>query len=224
MLIPNWSVPNNIHAMTLCRDDDLNKIKLPKNIGWLNQTHSNICSQLNSILFNNYLNITADASYTNEPLTACAVKTADCLPILLCSTDGQWLAAIHAGWRGLAAGIIENTIVNYTGNKTDIIAWFGPAISKKHFVVGQEVYKIFTDNDVNSQQAFIKSEIEENKYYADLYQLAKIRLNKLGTTKIYFDNYCTFSDPEKFYSYRKDNSEIRRLITLIWRDPISNND
>ncbi|MBP9722123.1 MAG: peptidoglycan editing factor PgeF [Gammaproteobacteria bacterium] len=222
MLKPNWQVPDNIQAITICRNDKLSDVpNLPKKLAWLQQVHSNISTKINLDLFNtNYQPITADASYTVDNNVVCLVKTADCLPILLCSNDGSWIAAIHAGWRGLANNIIENTILNFNNKNLNknIIAWLGPAISKSHFEVGEDVYETFTGAHFSDKVAFDKSTYQSDKWYADLYSLAKLRLVRLGVKNIFTDNYCTYGQPELFYSYRRDQGTADRLITLIWKD------
>ena len=222
MIFPSWQVPENIKAMTFCRPDNISQHSLealrliPSNIAWLDQIHSNVATGITSNLFPDYSTISADASYTSEPGISCVIRTADCLPILLASLDGQWISAIHAGWRGLASGIIENTIA-HSPNPGNLVAWLGPAISKKHFEVGKEVLDIFTRINKQDNIAFIRSNKDTDKYHADLFLLAQLRLNRLGVSKVYNSNHCTYSNPELFYSYRRDHGTADRLISCIWK-------
>ncbi len=228
MLLPNWQAPSNIKAVTICRNESMSNLlpnETPEHMAWLTQIHSNLPVEIDSKLFNNttpYVPFTADASYTKSVNIACVVKTADCLPILITSKDGQWIAAIHAGWRGLANNIIENTVAKFyhqdpSNKNSSLMAWLGPAISKKHFEVGQDVYNTFVDNNNDDKEAFTQSIHYSNKWFADLYLLAKQRLNRLNINSIFTDNYCTYEMSKQFYSYRRDNQTPDRLITMIWK-------
>jgi len=162
----------------------------------------------------------ADGSYSLQSNQVCTVLTADCLPILFCSENAIAIAAVHAGWRGLALGIIDNA-VQLLCRKTkllaqDIIVWLGPAISKQHFEVGFEVKQQFISVNPQYEAAFTKSKQYDNKYMADIYLLAKINLQQIGVTKIYGGDFCTYSDEEKFYSYRRDGI-TGRMASLIWK-------
>lgn len=234
---PDWPVAKNIHAAVTLRSgglscsafDSLNpadhvndqpdKVKgnrkiiskmleLPAEPIWLQQTHGNkvVKADKTSQL------IQADASYTDQANTVCVILTADCLPILLASTDGIKIAAIHAGWRGLLAGVISNTFTYFETN--NIIAWLGPAIGPDCFEVGGEVRNLFVNKSTQFSSAFKKN---GDKYLADIYQLAAIELASIGITQVYGGNFCTVTDKERFYSYRRDG-ETGRTATLIWRD------
>jgi len=160
----------------------------------------------------------ADASVSVTPHNVCTIMTADCLPVLFCNKQGTWVAAAHAGWRGLAKGVLQQTIDAYKGSSSDIIAWLGPAISQKYFEVGEEVRQVFLQNNSSNSVAFIKSnsEIDEEKakYFCDLYQISRMILDNYGI-KVFGGEFCTFSDPEQFYSYRRDG-ETGRMASLIW--------
>ncbi len=237
-LQPDWPASVNIHAITTLRtggvsqgdytslnlathvgdNPDLvkqnrqiitNLLSLPSEPVWLNQTHSNIAVEAHQVT----MPPQADASYTGQPGVVCAVMTADCLPLLVCSTDGTEIAAIHAGWRGLLDGIIDNTIMAL--HRDDILVWLGPAIGPECFEVGAEVRDAFLAKSVNFSSAFKIA--KNNKYLADIYQLARINLAKLGINKIYGGGFCTMTEHERFYSYRRDK-QTGRMATLIWRD------
>jgi len=160
----------------------------------------------------------ADASASVTPHNICAIMTADCLPVLFCNKQGTWVAAVHAGWRGLASGILEKAVEVYKGSSSDIIVWLGPAISQHHFEVGEEVRQIFLENSLSNSVAFVKSnsEIAEEKvkYRCDLYQISRMILGNYGI-EVFGGEFCTFSDPDQFYSYRRDG-ETGRMASLIW--------
>lgn len=236
-LTPDWPAPANIHAATTLRTggvsvtpyDSLNpathvgddegcvrenrqRIKtmlaLPAEPVWLEQTHSNFVINAGQTTTLQQ----ADASVCNEAGVVCAVLTADCLPLLICSTDGKQIAAIHAGWKGLLAGIITNT-VNALAT-TEVLVWLGPAIGVACFEVGAEVREMFVAKSTAFAPAFTQT--NANKYLADIYQLARIELATLGIHAVYGGDFCTVTDQARFYSYRRD-TQTGRLATLIWR-------
>ncbi len=155
----------------------------------------------------------ADASYTNEAGVVCAVMTADCLPLLVCSADGAHVAAVHAGWRGLLAGVISNTIDAM--QTQDLLVWLGPAIGPDCFEVGAEVRDAFLEKSAAFNEAF-KAQ-SNDKWLADIYQLARIELAALDITNVYGGTHCTVTEHERFYSYRRD-TQTGRMATLIWRE------
>jgi copper oxidase (laccase) domain-containing protein len=184
----------------------------------------------------------ADASYTDGSGIVCAVMTADCLPLLVCSSDGTQVAAIHAGWRGLLAGVISNTVaamqipfshpflkgeVNHfyntepssplctRGGRGNLLVWLGPAIGPDCFEVGSEVRDAFLHKSMEFNPAF-KAQ-SNRKWLADIYQLARVELAAIGITKVYGGTHCTFTEHERFYSYRRD-AQTGRMATLIWRE------
>ncbi|CAH0992310.1 Polyphenol oxidase [Sinobacterium norvegicum] len=188
-------------------------------VQWLNQTHSI------DVIHSDYHTVSqspdADACTTVIPNIACAVMTADCLPLLLCRQDGSAVAACHAGWRGLLDGVIEQTVQQLAGNSASpILVWLGPAISQASFEVGGEVRQQFLAAAGNQQAAtddcFIDSG-NSNKYLADLYQLARLRLHRLSIDQIFGGELCTFNDRQRFYSYRRDG-QTGRLASIIWLD------
>lgn len=223
---PDWPAPDNVHAHTTLKQTwghpDANyksqetrtrlveTLALPDNPVWLNQVHGDHAVTAD---FEN-LDKDADASYTSTPERICVVMTADCIPVLVCNKQGTKVAAIHAGWRGLAAGIIEKTIAIMEMPADDTLVWLGPAIGPEKFEVGKDVYKIFTDQDRGTAQ-FFKTHKPE-KWLADLHSLARAKLMKVGIKGVYTSNYCTFSQTDKFYSYRRDGGKTGRMASLIW--------
>lgn len=195
---PTWPAPQHIKAFTTSklgwgafesRNDQqlINLLSLPHEPIWVNQTHSTIA--LKAMPSNKDQN--ADAIFTNETNRVCAVMTADCLPVLICNKQGTHVAAIHAGWRGLAAGIIEKTIEQLQQATEDLLVWLGPAIGPDKFEVGKDVYEAFTNQHPESNAAFRFH--QEGKWHADLYALAKIRLQNQGVQDIYGGDFCTYT-------------------------------
>ena len=157
----------------------------------------------------------ADAAYTDQPGVVLAMMTADCLPVLFAARDGQEIAAAHAGWRGLAAGVLENTLGHFRAPPGDISAWLGPAISQAAFEVGDEVRTAFMQHDPAAEAAFMPS-LRAGHWQADLYALARLRLRAAGLTHIYGGDLCSYQDPSRFYSYRRA-TPTGRMASLIWR-------
>jgi YfiH family protein len=155
----------------------------------------------------------ADASWTTTPGLACTVMTADCLPALFCDRAGSRVAAAHAGWRGLAAGVLEATVAALACAPEDLLVWLGPAIGPQAFEVGSEVRDAFVASHPQAASAFVAS-VNSGRLMADIYQLARIRLAACGVTAVYGGGFCTHSDP-RFYSYRRA-SRTGRFASLIW--------
>ena len=196
-------------AVTKNREKLKKDLNLPSIPAWLNQKHgTNIIIEPDKL---NYQE--GDASISFQPGKVCTVMTADCLPILATNKSQNVVAAIHAGWRGLADGIIEKTLMSMKCNPEDIIVWLGPAISQEAFEVGDEVREIFIDSDKDSRDCFKMNEY--NRWQADIYGLAKIRLRNNGITLIYGGEYCTFRDDELFFSYRRENI-CGRMASMIY--------
>lgn len=233
----NWSAPTNITALTTTRiggfsqapydsnnlalhvgdrDEDVQKnrqqlselLKLPKEPVWLDQTHTNLC-----VVAEDETNRNADAAVTRSIDKPLVILTADCLPITLCNQQGTEIAAIHAGWRGLYNGIIENTLNKMRSSSTDLLAWIGPAISQEHYEVGEEVYHSFTTKYAASSVAFKPT--TEKKWLANLPLIAECVLRSLGIQAVSQSNLCTFKLKNEFYSYRRQ-SQTGRIATLIW--------
>jgi polyphenol oxidase len=161
----------------------------------------------------------ADASVAAQAGIVLAVQTADCLPLLFADAMHGVLGAAHAGWRGLAAGVVEATVsamLAKGAHARDIQVYLGPAISQAAFEVGEDVLRAFTDHDPRAESAFKPHPAAHGKWFADLYALARQRLGAMGITRIAGGEHCTFTDPARFYSYRKSNS-TGRMASLIWR-------
>ncbi|GAB3523819.1 peptidoglycan editing factor PgeF [Photobacterium alginatilyticum] len=237
-IVPDWPAPANIKAVSTTREGGIslqpyqglnlglhvgdniehvqcNRTQLQQELGlaespaWLNQTHSTTVIGVNAPLA---ATPDADGSYTRVADIACAVMTADCLPILLCDSAGTQVAAVHAGWRGAADGIIEAALDTFHAPADQILAWLGPAIGPNAFEVGNEVREQFVADLPQAEQAF---KPYGDKWLADLYVLARQRLYRAGVSKIYGGDFCTFSSPERFYSYRRDGVTGRQA-SLIW--------
>ena len=161
----------------------------------------------------------ADASVSTHPGAVCVVMTADCLPILLCDEQGTVVGAAHAGWRSLCDGVIEATVHAMKVPAPTLMAWLGPAIGATRFEVGDEVRAAFVAQQPQAAAAFVPSasgvQGASGKWLADLYQLARLRLNAQGVTRVYGGGLCTYSDPDRFYSYRRDGV-TGRMGTFIW--------
>ncbi|CCQ12278.1 COG1496: Uncharacterized conserved protein [Pseudoalteromonas luteoviolacea B = ATCC 29581] len=158
----------------------------------------------------------ADGLFTRLDDTALTIMTADCLPILLSSEDGKEIAALHGGWRPLQSGIIENALALFSSEAHTLRAWFGPAIGPRHFEVGNDVRDAFCLSDPIHQAAFVSHPMNSEKWLADIFMLATQKLNRLGVEAIYSQNICTVSQPERFYSYRREG-RTGRMATVIWR-------
>lgn len=194
----------------------LNKF-LPSEPIWLDQQHTNICLEVNRSS-HQALSI-ADASLTTHENTVCAVLTADCMPLLICNKNATIVSAVHAGWKGMANGIIEKSIkkiLEQTQETADqLMIWLGPAISQPSFEVGEDVRQQFIQKHPLSVEAFKPKTSTSNKYFCDLYRISHIILNQLGINQIYGDNYCTYKDEERFYSYRREGI-TGRIASMIW--------
>mgnify|MGYP000020478889 FL=1 len=181
---------------------------LPAEPTWLNQIHGTQVIQADKA----DSAPDADASFTRMPHTVCAVLTADCLPVLLCASGGSVIAAAHAGWRGLAAGVLEATLAAMQVPPDETIVWLGAAIGPDVFEVGAEVRETFIARHPSAGTAF---KPHQQKWLADIYTLARIRLNACGVRAIYGGGLCTYTDAARFYSYRRDGV-TGRMATLIW--------
>lgn len=182
---------------------------LPSKPVWLEQVHGKEVLKLTG---EPYSSKRADASYSNTPGTVCAVMTADCLPVLFCNRAGTEVAAAHAGWRGLCAGVLEETVACFADKPENIIARLGPAIGPRAFEVGPEVRDAFMVKDPQADSAFVP---RGEKYTADIYQLARQRLAHVGVENLYGGDRCTFSESETFFSYRRDKT-TGRMASFIW--------
>lgn len=156
----------------------------------------------------------ADGVVADQPGQICAVLTADCLPVLFASRDGQRVAAAHAGWRGLAAGVLEATVKALAVPPDELMAWLGPAIEPEHFEVGSEVRDAFLARDARAANAFVPH--ARGKWLANLCALARLRLERAGVTDVHGGEWGTFRDRRQFFSHRRDG-RCGRMATLIWR-------
>ncbi len=206
----DWPVPHGIVAGTTLRDS---VFQLPAEPRWLHQVHGNRVVHWDSRAIDDHPP-DADAIISDQPGSICAVRTADCLPVLLCAKDGAEIAAIHAGWRGLAAGVVETTVDAMNTFAGDLVAWFGPAISQPVFEVGDEVRDAFCEAAPEAGLAFVQN--ARGRWQADLYDLARQRLARAGVSDIHGGGLCTFADPGRFYSYRRDG-ETGRLLNFVYR-------
>ncbi len=182
----------------------------PDHIHWLEQVHSNRLVQAEHVSSMTK----ADASFTRCRKQACVVMTADCLPVLFCNRQATQVAAAHAGWRGLASGVLSNTLKSF-GSSKEVVAWLGPAISQKVFEVGEDVYAAFCAKHPEATQAFIPR-AKKGKWLANLYQLARLELSARGVTEIYGGERCTYLEEQNFYSYRRDGQCSGRMASMIY--------
>lgn len=156
----------------------------------------------------------ADASFTRERSVVCAVMAADCMPVLFAASDGSAVAAAHAGWRGLCAGVIENTLVKMGVPPPEVLAYLGPAIGPRAYEVGDEVREAFIARDRESASAFTSS--RPGQWLLDLYAIARQRLAAYGVVHVSGGTRCTYSEPDLFFSYRRDKA-MQRMAACIWR-------
>ncbi len=158
----------------------------------------------------------ADACFTSRVGLPCSVMTADCLPVFFCSASGDRVAVAHAGWRGLAGGVLEATVSKLQVSAAELLVWLGPAIGPQQFEVGSEVREAFLNFSADCEKGFVAQSEKPGHWLADIYQLARIRLNALGVRQIYGGDFCTFTDAQRFFSYRRDGV-TGRMASLIWR-------
>jgi YfiH family protein len=236
MILPDWPAPPRVKSLMTTRaggvsqapwgslnlgdhvgDDPAHvaanrarlRRQLPAEPGWLRQVHSARVVELGR-----EPNREADAALTRQPAQVCAVLTADCLPVLLCDRAGSVVAAAHAGWRGLADGVLEATVAAMQVPPEGILAWMGAALGPQAFEVGDEVRQAFVAQHAEASVAFVPQPMP-GKWLADIYQLARIRLKHAGVQAIYGGGRCTFSEADSFYSYRRDGV-TGRMAALIW--------
>lgn len=243
---PDWPAPANVSALTTTRSggiseapfDHLNlgdhvgddpaavsanrKLLLDQcaglsSISWLEQVHGT-----DVVATNTQDKRRADAQFTQEKSIACAIMTADCLPVLFCDRAGKQVAAAHAGWRGLCNGVLEKTVAQFD-DPSQVLAWFGPAIGPANFEVGAEVREQFLAATPalapQINRSFIPTEKPQH-YFADIYSLARLRLRAVGVTAIFGGGLCTMADSARFYSYRRDG-RCGRMASLIYIIPMT---
>ncbi len=195
-------------------------LHLPTEPLWLSQVHGTAVLDADSAELEANPSATtfvADASRTSRHGQVLAVLTADCLPLLLCADDGSEVAAVHAGWRGLAAGTIEATVQHMRTAVPRLLAWLGPAIGPNAFEVGADVRDAFVSQNASAAVAFraLANVDAKQKWHCDLYQLARQRLSALGVKRVSGGEFCTYSDPSRFFSHRRDRA-TGRMASLIW--------
>lgn len=240
-LVPDWPVPAGVKALVTTRaggvsagryaslnlgthvGDDPQAVAenrarlrrhLPAEPKWLEQVHGTDVAVLES--GSAPVVPRADAAVTREAGEVCAVLTADCLPVLLCDRGGTVVAAAHAGWRGLAAGVLEATVAHMEAAPASLMAWLGPAIGPQVFEIGDEVREAFMNVDAAAEGAF-RPGAAHGKWLADLYRLARLRLARAGVREVWGGGWCTYGDPRRFYSYRRDGA-TGRFASLVWRE------
>ncbi len=238
LIRPNWPAPSQVQAVSTTRlggmslspyasfnlgsrvQDDPKQVaanrqqlshalELPTEPAWLSQVHG--CTVVAAEQVSTPLE--ADASYSRKPGSVCVVMTADCLPVLFCNQKGDCVAAVHAGWRGLAAGVIAAAVKRMDCDSEQILAWLGPAIGPDAFEVGAEVRTIFMDLGPVTEDCFRPS--PTGRWLADIYALARCQLGTLGITAVYGGGWCTYTDRKRFFSYRRDGV-TGRMASLIW--------
>ena len=236
LIVPDWPAPTNVAARMTTRIgggpyQSLNlgdhvgdkaqcvaqnrsvlmaALELPSEPRWLSQVHG---TEIVELPCEGSQPPEADGSVSREVGQVCVVMTADCLPVLLCDDRGTVVAAAHAGWRGLAAGVIEQAIKTMAVPPESVLAWLGPAIGPEVFEVGEDVVQAFVDQQSESQQAF--QQISQDRWLADIYYLARLRLQSMGVANVSGGGFCTYHDAERFYSYRRDKL-TGRMAALIW--------
>jgi len=237
MLLPTWPAPAGVFGLMTTREggvscppwDSFNlgdhvgddaahvaenrarlRVQLPAEPAWLKQIHGTTVVDAGPDV------LTADASVTRQAGCICAVLTADCLPVLFCDRAGRVVAAAHAGWRGLAQGVLEATVAAMQVPPAEVLAWMGAAIGPDAFEVGDDVRQAFIKQHPEAAAAFVAHPSGvPGKWLADIYQLARNRLNRVGVQAIYGGGRCTFNEAGHFYSYRREGV-TGRMASLIW--------
>lgn len=189
-------------------------LALPAEPVWLQQVHGHRVVDLDRQTSRDSLG-PADAAITRSPGRVCAIQVADCMPVLFAAADGSVVGAAHAGWRGLAGGVLESTARAMNAPAGELMAWMGPAIGPAHFEVGEEVRAAFLAADSGAAAAFTAN--ERGRWQCDLYALARRRLAAMGVRAIHGGGWCTYADAVRFFSYRRDG-RCGRMAALIWRD------
>jgi YfiH family protein len=237
VILPDWPAPARVHGLMTVRTggvsqspwssfnlgdhvgDDPTHVtanraqlrrQLPAEPAWLRQVHSACVVEAGRAPTPE-----ADASFSRETGEVCAVLTADCLPVLFCDRAGSVVAAAHAGWRGLADGVLEATVAAMQVAPREVLAWMGAAIGPQAFEVGDEVRAAFVARHPEAAAAFVPH--APGKWLADIYALARIRLGQAGVKAVYGGGRCTFNEADVFYSYRRDGV-TGRMASLIWLD------
>lgn len=237
LIRPDWPAPRNVRALSTTRAGGVSpgpyaSLNLGEHVGddpkavaanraqlqhsldramprWLSQVHG-----VRVTHDGDTTHAPADAAVTARREVACAIMTADCLPVIFCDRAGATVGAAHAGWRGLSAGVLEAALRSMGAAPKDVLAWMGPAIGPKAYEVGDEVRQVFVAHSAEAAEAFAPGKAP-GKWWCDLYMLARQRLEAVGVESIYGGDFCTFTDKERFFSFRRDG-ECGRMATLVW--------
>lgn len=228
-LVPEWPVPGNVGARVIVRKGPApspepgvtardgtrwrDTLSLPSEPCWLRQVHGVRVARFDALPTEVP---EADAAVTRTPGVVLAIRTADCLPVLFCARDGSEIAAAHAGWRGLSAGVLENTLAAMRAPRGQVLAWLGPAIARQSYEVGDEVRDAFLAHAGAARSAF--SATRPGHWMCDLYALARQRLRAAGLVHISGGGFDTFADA-RFHSYRRDGAHGGRIVSLAWIAP-----
>jgi len=218
LIVPDWPAPARVHALVSTRalgdmGSERGRLRLrahlPADPAWLKQVHGATAVDAARA----FAGTAADACFSSERNVVCAVTIADCMPVLLADDAGEVIGIAHAGWRGLAAGVIEATIdvMRLPGER--VLAWLGPAIGSAVYEVGEEVRAAFLDRDRGAAAAFAPA--RAGHWRLDLYAIARRRLAARGVKRIYGGGFCTFSEAERFFSYRRDGT-ASRMAAAVW--------
>ena len=219
VIVPDWPAPPSVRALVTTRALGDMKTKdararlrahLPADPMWVKQVHGTTAVRADP----KANGVPADGVYSKERNTVCLVSLADCMPVLLADERGEGVAAAHAGWRGLAAGVIESAIdaLGLPGER--LLAWLGPAIGPKVYEVGDEVRIAFIERDARADEAFAPT--RPGHWLLDLYAVARQRLSSRGVLRVFGGDFCTYSQQDKFFSYRK-NGAAERMAAAVWR-------
>jgi YfiH family protein len=242
-ITPDWPAPSNVKALTTVRQGGFSNgpyeglnladhvgdsaeivsenrhllktaAKLPNDPLWLKQVHGTTLITLGDYAAP-YPVLEADAACAFSEKEICSVLTADCLPLLLCDRQGTRVSAVHAGWRGLAAGVIEAAVLKLNTAPNNLMVWLGPAIGPQFFEVREDVLRAFENEQ--SLETFMPT--ETGTWLCNIYALAKIRLRRLGITAIFGGTFCTYQESQRFYSFRRSGT-TGRMTSLIWLEPV----
>lgn len=239
-VVPQWAAPSSVQGFVTTRNAtaanrsfDLGRMRpdadtpaiaenrrlveafLPAKPVWLEQVHGAAVISVGNDAASHVSLPRADAAVTREPGIVLAVRVADCMPVMLSDREGGVIGISHAGWRGLAAGVLENTIDAMRSPPERIVAWLGPAIGPRAFEVGEDVHDAFVRHDARAAACFVQT--GRLKWHADLAALARMRLADHGIASVHGGELCTHSDPARFFSFRRDGA-IGRMAAFLWRE------
>ena len=209
MITPNWPAPPSVKALSFTKKDSLDELPAHFHDSILKQIHA-----ADVITLPAQAPLVGDAAYTTQKNSPCIIRTADCLAILLCNQSGTEVAALHGGWRGLAAGIIEKTLVHFQSPPSELMAWLSPAICAKHYEIDASVYHAFVDHHIALSRCFTHT--RPGHWQADLFHIARMQLNQCGVQAIFGGDVCTYENASELYSYRRDPTDPGRLLHAIW--------